>query len=262
METYLCSGGRRRRRWRGGCFILFPGVASLSFGLFFFCRHEMVAPLFFFPSLLCLFAFVFGKKAFGLGGPKLSRVLYSGSAPVFALVFSLPASVFFPGFALFCLWFSGPIPLCSASQFPPVLPLSFLPVLPPLRSSSVLKIVLCSGSFFFRQLLRCVLVSSVLFLAFCWVPPPSVCSVLCPAPLFPCFMSFFLWVLLQFSPCSSPCLCSALPFIEPEHAEKKTRPLVHQSMSWIMGKKSWCRGPRFAANFLLNRLHPLKRGRR
>jgi hypothetical protein len=70
----------------------------------------------------------------------------------------------------------------------------------------------------------------------------------------------------QFSPCSSPlcsspCLCSALPFIEPEHAEK-TRSSVHQSMSGIMGKKSWCRGPRFAANFLLNRLHPLKRGRR
>ena len=146
METYLCSGGRRRRRWRGGCFILFPGVASLSFGLFFFCRCEMVAPPSFFPSLLCLFAFVFGKKAFGLVGPKLSRVLYSGSAPVFALVFlclsgfflpcfclrfSLPASVFFPGLLFFCLWFSGPIPLCSASQFPPVLPLSFLPVLPP-----------------------------------------------------------------------------------------------------------------------------------
>ena len=34
METYLCSGGRRRRRWRGGCFLLFPGVAPLSFGLF------------------------------------------------------------------------------------------------------------------------------------------------------------------------------------------------------------------------------------
>jgi len=155
METYLCSGGRRRRRWRGGCFILFPGVASLSFGLFFFCRHEMVAPLFFFPSLLCLFAFVFGKKAFGLGGPKLSRVLYSGSAPVFALVFSLPASVFFPGFALFCLWFSGPIPLCSASQFPPVLPLSFLPVLPPSvrlrcsKSSSVPGLFLVSSSVVF-----------------------------------------------------------------------------------------------------------------
>jgi len=133
METYLCSGGRRRRRWRGGCFILFPGVASLSFGLFFFCRHEMVAPPFFFPSLLCLFAFVFGKKAFGLVGPKLSRVLYSGSAPVFALVFlclsgfflpcfclrfSLPASVFFPGFALF--FASG-----FRVQFPSVLPLSF-----------------------------------------------------------------------------------------------------------------------------------------
>jgi len=82
------------------------------------------------------------------------------------------------------------------------------------------------------------------------------------SPVVPLFYEFFLWVLLQFSPCSSPCLCSALPFIEPEHAEKKTRPPVHQSMSWIMGKKSWCRGPRFAANFLLNRLHPLKRGRR
>jgi len=146
METYLCSGGRRRRRWRGGCFILFPGVASLSFGLFFLCRHEMVAPPFFFPSLLCLFAFVFGKKAFGLVGPKLSRVLYSGSAPVFALVFLCLSGFFFLVFAcvslflllfssplllFFCLWFSGPIPRYSTSQFPLVLPLSFLPVLPP-----------------------------------------------------------------------------------------------------------------------------------
>jgi len=43
METYLCSGGRRRRRWRGGCFILFPGVDEghgllLGFFLFLICR--------------------------------------------------------------------------------------------------------------------------------------------------------------------------------------------------------------------------------
>jgi hypothetical protein len=139
------------------------------------------------------------------------------------LRFSLPASVFFPGFALFCLWFSGPIPLCSASQFLPVLPLSFLPILPSVR-------------------LRCSKSSSVPGL-FSSAPPLCSCFQCSFPPLFP------------------PCLCSALPFIEPEHAEK-TRSSVHQSMSRIMGKKSWCRGPRFAAYFLLNRLHPLKRGRR
>ena len=70
METYLCSEERRRRRWCGGSFLLFPGVAPLSFGFFFVCRREMVASPFFFPSLFSFFPFeiVFRKekKTFGL----------------------------------------------------------------------------------------------------------------------------------------------------------------------------------------------------
>jgi len=186
METYLCSGGRRRRRWRGGCFILFPGVASLSFGLFFFCRCEMVAPPSFFPSLLCLFAFVFGKKAFGLVGPKLSRVLYSGSAPVFALVFLRLSGFFFLVFAcvsLFLLLFSSPVCSFFASgfrvQFPSVLPLSF-----PLFFPSVFSLffpplfVLCF--FCFRSLTLSVFLLGSSFVSVQFVPrfspirPPHV----------------------------------------------------------------------------------------
>jgi len=74
---------------------------------------------------------------------------------LFLLAFLSSCFCFLPRFcSFFCLWFSGPIPLCSASQFPPVLPLSFLPVLPP----SV------------RPLLFFVSGRS-LSLFSCWVPP-------------------------------------------------------------------------------------------
>ena len=46
------------------------------------------------------------------------------------------------------------------------------------------------------------------------------------------------------------CLCSALPFIEPEHA--KTSSPVNQSMSGIVGKRSWCRGLELPDFSLLN----------
>ena len=100
--------------------------------------------------------------------------------------------------------------------------------------------------------------------------------------LFPCFSPIllcFLPVLLSVFPpvflCSTPLLFSSFSSVPSLSVSlfcllpcSPFPPLsvlcssVHQSMSGIMGKKSWCRGPRFAANFLLNRLHPLKRGRR
>jgi hypothetical protein len=60
--------------------------------------------------------------------------------------------------------------------------------------------------------------------------------------------------------CLPRCLCSALPFIEPEHAEK-TRSSVHQSMSGIMGKKSWCRGLEFPDLFPVESVWSVRNGR-
>jgi len=157
-ETYLCSEERRRRRWRGDSFLLFPGVAPLSLGFFFICRREMVASLFFFP-----FLFSFSPLELCLGRKKNFRSLLSNSPtldedydakdpgtgawldrsflgfvalvlplfllwfssgfrvflPCFCLRFSLPASVFFPGFALFfSLVFGSNSPLFCLSVSP------------------------------------------------------------------------------------------------------------------------------------------------
>jgi len=103
METYLCSGGRRRRRWRGGCFLLFPGVAPLPFGLFFFSAYD--APLF--P---CFLGFSMGSAP-GLSSgfrsqkiPVFVRVLASssvGSLPSFSFLnFSFLSQFFFVWFVL------------------------------------------------------------------------------------------------------------------------------------------------------------------
>jgi len=108
METYLCSEERRRKRWCSGCFLLFPGVSPLSFGLFFFCRREMVASPFFFPSLFSFFPFeiVFGKKKITFwsllsNSPALDED-YDGRSPGTGGWLD-PSFLGF--FALFLLWF-------------------------------------------------------------------------------------------------------------------------------------------------------------
>jgi hypothetical protein len=64
METYLCSGGQRRRRWRSGCFLLFPGVAPLSLGCSFSLRMMLCcSPVWVFLWVLLQFSpLVFGPK--------------------------------------------------------------------------------------------------------------------------------------------------------------------------------------------------------
>ncbi|KAI5586806.1 hypothetical protein BDE02_06G236900 [Populus trichocarpa] len=181
METYLCSGGRRRRRWRGGCFLLFPGVAPLSFGLFFFCRHEMVAPPFFFPSQLCLFAFFYllcvREESFWSvlsNSPALDKY-YDGKGPGTGGWLD-PSFLGF--FALFLLWFC----LCFCSGFP----LFFWVFLP----------CFC---------LRSSLPASVFFPG-SWPVRPSL------------FSGFFLWVLLEFHPwfsVQSPLFSSLVPGLPP-----------------------------------------------
>jgi hypothetical protein len=86
METYLCSGGRRRRRWRGGCFLLFPGVAPLPFGLFFFSAYD--APLF--P---CFLGFSMGYA------PVLSSGFRSQKSPVFVCVLASSSAGSLPSFS-------------------------------------------------------------------------------------------------------------------------------------------------------------------
>jgi len=132
---------------------------------------------------------------------------FSGSllwfCPCFCSGFLSSCFCFLPRFCSFLpLVFGSNSPLFCLSVSPCSSP-QFSPCSSPLRSSSVLKIVLCSGSFFFVS-------SSVVFLFPVFfspsVPPLSFLPVL---PL----------------PSPSRCLCSALPFIEPEHAEKKPVPL-------------------------------------
>jgi len=103
METYLCSGGRRRRRWRSGCFLLFPGVAPLPFGLFFFSAYD--APLF--PCFL----------GFSMGfAPVLSSGFRSQKSPVFVCVLASSSAGSLPSFSFLCFSFLPSV----AFFFPPV----------------------------------------------------------------------------------------------------------------------------------------------
>ena len=129
METCLCSWGRRRRWWRGDCFLLSPGVAPLSFG-FFFCKHETVAPPFFFHSLLCLFSF-FICSVFALPFMPCFPLLFS-----FVFVFSLFCRLFFRRLVLkkdevggdvevyFSVWLLSFVSGCGSTVFVPA-PLPF-----------------------------------------------------------------------------------------------------------------------------------------
>ena len=155
METYLCSGERRRRRWRGGCLLLFPGVAPLSFGLFFFCRREMVASPFFFPSLFSFFPFeiVLGKKknfwSLLSNSPALDED-YDGKGPGTGGWLDPSFLGFFALFLLwFCLCFSGFLFFCSSVFFRSL----------PLYASPVFSLF---GSVNF---------CSLLFVAFLFFPP-------------------------------------------------------------------------------------------
>jgi len=115
---------------------------------------------------------------------------FSGSllwfCPCFCSSFLSSCFCFLPRFCSFLpLVFGSNSPLFCLSVSPCSSP-QFSPCSSPLRSSSVLKILLCSGSFF-SQLLRCVLVSSVLF-PLCSSPQFSPCSL--PLP-FVFFSSFY-----------------------------------------------------------------------
>jgi len=108
METYLCSGGRWRRRWRGDCFLWFPSVAPLPFGLFFFSAYD--APLF--P---CFLGFSMGSA------PVLSSGFRSQKSPVFVCVLASSSVGSLPNFSFlsfsflsqfFFVWF-------VLSVFPP-----------------------------------------------------------------------------------------------------------------------------------------------
>jgi len=96
METYLCSGGQRRRRWRSGCFLLFPGVAPLSLGCSFSLRMMLCC------SLVWVFLWVllqFSPLVFGPENPRLRLcpgfLLCRFTFQLFLLQFFLPLPVFF-----------------------------------------------------------------------------------------------------------------------------------------------------------------------